>query len=145
MILRPPNSTRTDTLFPDTTLFRSTGPGDDPETIATTVGRPRPSFELRIVDDKGDEVPQGEPGEILLKGGRIMSHYLDDPAATADALSADGWLSTGALGLIDAQAFLHLIRLSKTMFLVCGFNSSHPHTHTPLLTHPTNQQATAIL
>src|SRR3546814_15821335 len=128
MILRPPNSTRTDTLFPDTTLFRSTGPGDDPETIATTVGRPRPSFELRIVDDKGDEVPQGEPGEILLKGGSIMSHYLDDPAATAEALSADGWLSTGDLGMIDDQGCLKIVGRSKDMFIdrkSTRLNSSH--------------------
>ncbi len=80
-----------------------TSPDDDVETIATTVGRPRPGFELRIVDDKGGDVPPGEAGEILLRGGSIMSHYLDDPEATAEALSADGWLRTGDLGVVDER------------------------------------------
>ena len=62
----------------------ATSPGDDVETIATTVGRPRPGFELRIVDGQGHEVDPGEAGEILLRGASIMSHYLDDPEATAE-------------------------------------------------------------
>src|SRR3954451_16144374 len=61
----------------------ATSPDDDPETIATTVGRPRPGFELRIVDGKEQDLPVGEAGEILLRGPSIMSHYLDDPEATA--------------------------------------------------------------
>ena len=55
----------------------ATGPGDDVETIATTVGRARPGFEIRI--DGAD----GEAGEILLRGPSIMAEYLDDPKATA--------------------------------------------------------------
>ncbi len=79
----------------------ATSPSDDVETIATTVGRPRPGFELRIVDDEGRDVDPGQPGEILLRGGSIMSHYLDDPEATAEARSPDGWLRTGDLGVVD--------------------------------------------
>ena len=59
----------------------ATSPGDDAETIATTVGRPRPGFELRIVGDDGD-VPTGEAGEVVLRGGSVMAGYLDDPEAT---------------------------------------------------------------
>ncbi len=57
----------------------ATAPGDDVETVATTVGRPRPGFELRIVDHEDHDVPPGSPGEILLRGASIMSCYLDDP------------------------------------------------------------------
>ena len=63
-----------------------TGPDDDPETIATTVGRPRPSFELRLIDGEGGDVAAGEAGEIALRGDSVMLEYLDDPSATAEAL-----------------------------------------------------------
>ncbi len=76
----------------------ATSPGDDTETIATTVGRPRPGFEVRIVDGDDADVPAGEPGEILLRGESVMVGYLDDPEATRRALSADGWLRTGDIG-----------------------------------------------
>src|SRR4051794_16714629 len=95
----------------------ATSPGDDVETIATTVGRPRPGFELRIVDGDGADVPAGEAGEILLRGGSTMSHYLDDPEATAAALSADGWLSTGDLGVIQGNGCLRIVGRSKDMFI----------------------------
>ncbi len=54
---------------------------DDPETIATTSGGPIPDVEVRIVDDDGDEVPAGEPGEIVVRGYNVMSGYFDDPEA----------------------------------------------------------------
>ena len=53
--------------------------GDDAQTVATTVGKERPTFEIRIVDGSGSLVPQGETGEILVRGASVMSHYLDDP------------------------------------------------------------------
>ena len=122
----------------------ATSPGDDVETIATTVGRPRPGFELRIVDGKGDDVPAGEPGEILLRGGSIMSHYLDDPEATARALSADGWLSTGDLGVVDDAGCLRIVGRSKDMFIVGGFNAYPAEIENALLRHPDIQQAAVI-
>src|SRR5580693_2073392 len=76
----------------------ATGPGDDVETIATTVGRPRPGFEIRIADGNGDAVPAGEPGEVVLRGSSVMVGYLDDPESTRRALSVDGWLRTGDIG-----------------------------------------------
>jgi acyl-CoA synthetase (AMP-forming)/AMP-acid ligase II len=122
----------------------ATSPGDDPETIATTVGRPRPSFELRIVDDQHREVPQGEPGEILLRGGSIMSHYLDDPDATAAAVSTDGWLGTGDLGIIDDNGCLRIFGRSKDMFIVGGFNAYPAEIENALLRHPDVQQVAVI-
>ncbi|MGH7819921.1 MAG: AMP-binding protein, partial [Candidatus Binatia bacterium] len=59
----------------------ATSPADDVETIATTIGRPRPGYELRIVDDEGNDVPPGKTGEILIRGGAVMLRYLDDPQA----------------------------------------------------------------
>ena len=122
----------------------ATSPDDDPETIATTVGRPRPGFELRIVDGKRQDVVSGEPGEILLRGGSIMSHYLDDPEATADALSPDGWLGTGDLGIVDDAGCLRIVGRSKDMFIVGGFNAYPAEIENLLLRHPDVQQAAVI-
>jgi HIP---CoA ligase len=122
----------------------ATSPGDDVETIATTVGRPRPGFELRITDDRGVEVAPGEPGEIRLRGGSIMSHYLDDPEATAQALSPDGWLRTGDLGIVDPAGCLRIVGRSKDMFIVGGFNAYPAEIENGLLRHPDIQQAAVI-
>ena len=111
----------------------ATAPGDDPATVATTVGRPRPGFELRIVND-----------EILLRGGTVMSHYLDDPEATAQVLSDDGWLRTGDLGALDDAGNLRIIGRSKDMFIVGGFNAYPAEIENALLRHPDIQQAAVI-
>ena len=116
----------------------ATSLGDDVETIATTVGRPRPGFELRI------DAAAGEPGEILLRGGSIMSHYLDDPEATAATLSADGWLKTGDLGVVDDNGCLRIVGRSKDMFLVGGFNAYPAEIENALLRHPDIAQAAVI-
>ena len=122
----------------------ATSPGDDVETIATTVGRPRPGFELRIVDGDGREVPAGEPGEILLRGRSVMAHYLDDPVATAEARSPDGWLRTGDLGTVDASGRLRIVGRSKDMFIVGGFNAYPAEIENALLRHPDIAEAAVI-
>jgi len=122
----------------------ATSAEDDPETIATTVGRPRPGFELRIVDGDGHDVMPAASGEIMLRGGSVMSHYLDDPAATAEALSADGWLKTGDLGVVDEAGCLHIVGRAKDMFIVGGFNAYPAEIENALMRHPDIQQAAVI-
>ena len=122
----------------------ATSVDDDVATIATTVGRPRPGFELRIVDGDGHDVAAGEPGEILLRGGSIMSHYLDDPAATAAALSPDGWLRTGDLGTVDGDGCLRIVGRSKDMFIVGGFNAYPAEIENALLRHPAIAQVAVV-
>jgi acyl-CoA synthetase (AMP-forming)/AMP-acid ligase II len=122
----------------------ATSAGDDVETIATTVGRPRPGFELRIVDGGGGDVEPGQPGEILLRGGSIMAHYLDDPEATAQARSADGWLRTGDLGIVDPTGCLRIVGRSKDMYIVGGFNAYPAEIENALLRHPDISQAAVI-
>ena len=121
-----------------------TGPDDDPEAIATTVGHPRPGFSIRIVDDTGSEVADGQAGEVVLKGPSVMSHYLDDPAATTQALSADGWLRTGDIGLLDPAGRLHIVGRAKDMFIVGGFNAYPAEIENALLRHPQIAAAAVI-
>lgn len=122
----------------------ATSPDDDPETIATTVGRPRPGFELRIVDGGGTDMAPGQPGEVLLRSGTVMCGYLDDPEATASALTPDGWLRTGDLGVLDAKGCLRIVGRSKDMFIVGGFNVYPAEIENLLLRHPDVRQAAVI-
>ena len=122
----------------------ATAPDDDAETIATTVGRPRLGFEVRIVGDRGRALPAGETGEVVLRGPSVMAGYLDDPAATAEALSDDGWLRTGDLGVIDERGCLRIVGRAKDMFIVGGFNAYPAEIEDHLLRHPEVQQAAVI-
>ena len=122
----------------------ATSPADDFETVATTVGRARPGFEVRIVDVSGNDVGAGEPGEVLLRGPSVMSHYLDDPEATAATLSAEGWLRTGDLGVIDDAGNLRIVGRAKDMFIVGGFNAYPAEIENALLRHPDVSHAAVI-
>ena len=122
----------------------ATSAEDDAEAIATTVGRPRPGFEVRIVDEGGHDVDAGEAGEVLLRGGSIMAGYLDDPAETAKVLSAEGWLRTGDLGVLDEAGRLRIVGRVKDMFIVGGFNVYPAEIENALLRHPAVRQAAVI-
>ncbi len=113
-----------------------TGPDDDPGTIATTVGKARPGFDLKVVDSAGESVAAGETGEVLLRGATVMSHYLDDPEATAASFTTDGFLKTGDLGTLDENGNLRIVGRAKDMFIVGGFNAYPAEIENLLIAHP---------
>ncbi|HWI43199.1 MAG TPA: FadD3 family acyl-CoA ligase [Nocardioides sp.] len=121
-----------------------TGPGDDVAAVATTVGRIRPGFELRIADQEGNAVPDGETGEVLLRGGSVMSHYLDDPEATAEAFTSEGYLKTGDLGTLDEAGRLRIVGRVKDMFIVGGFNAYPAEIENALRAHPAVRDVAVI-
>jgi acyl-CoA synthetase (AMP-forming)/AMP-acid ligase II len=121
-----------------------TAPDDDPNTVATTVGRARPGLELRIADDDGVVRPVGEPGEVLVRGYSVMRGYLDDPAETARAVDDEGWLHTGDLGVIDEQENLRIVGRKKDMFIVGGFNAYPAEIENILLGHPAVSRAAVV-
>lgn len=94
---------------------------DDDEIIATTSGRAIDDVEVKIVDEKGEPVPAGTDGEILVRGYNVMKGYLGDPEATAETVR-DGWLDTGDRGRLDERGNLAITGRSKEMFVVGGFN-----------------------
>lgn len=86
-----------------------------------TIGMPVPSTDVRIVDDAGKPLPQGEVGEIQTKGPQVMKGYYNRPDATADTIK-DGWLCTGDIGVMQADGFFKIVDRKKDMILVSGFN-----------------------
>ncbi|HEX3900075.1 MAG TPA: FadD3 family acyl-CoA ligase [Mycobacteriales bacterium] len=113
-----------------------TDPDDSPEAVATTVGRARPGFEIRLIGHDGSEVDAGEAGEIVLRGPSVMSHYLDDPESTSASLSHDGWLRTGDIGTMDDAGLLRIVGRAKDMFIVGGFNAYPAEIENLMLAHP---------
>src|SRR5262249_37079945 len=80
-----------------------------------TVGLPVPSTEVSIRDDHGAVVAQGGAGEVWVRGPQVMKGYWQRPAETAEVLTADGWLKTGDIGMLDAQGFVKLLDRKKDM------------------------------
>ena len=85
------------------------------------IGIPLPGIDVRIVDEDGNEVPRGEPGELIAKGANIMKGYLNRPEETA-ATKKDGWLYTGDVAVMDDDGYLQIVDRKKDMILVSGFN-----------------------
>jgi HIP---CoA ligase len=109
---------------------------DDPELIARTSGRAIPDVELKVVDDDGNEVPRGEPGELVVRGYNLMLGYLDDPEQTAETIDADGWLHTGDIGVMDENGYIDITDRKKDMFIVGGFNAYPAEIENAMLAHP---------
>ncbi|MFB7932808.1 FadD3 family acyl-CoA ligase [Streptomyces sp. NPDC056039] len=97
--------------------------GDDPTVIASTSGRAIPGTEVRVVDPEGGSLGPDAPGEVLVRGFNVMTGYYEDAPATAEVLSADGWLRTGDVGVLDVEGNLRITDRLKDMFIVGGFNA----------------------
>jgi acyl-CoA synthetase (AMP-forming)/AMP-acid ligase II len=118
--------------------------GDDPETVATTSGRPIPGVEVRVVGDDGAEVGAGTPGEVLVRGFTVTTGYVDDPQATAETIDAEGWLHTGDVGVLDGAGNLRITDRLKDMFIVGGFNVYPAEVEQALLGHPGVAQVAVV-
>lgn len=84
-------------------------------------GMTGPFVEMKVVDENGNEVKQGDVGEVICKGPLVMQGYWNNPEATKETLQ-DGWLYTGDLGWIDDRGFLHLVDRKKEVIISGGLN-----------------------
>lgn len=91
-------------------------------TFSGTIGLPLPSVEIAIKDDDGNDLPIGAAGEICIRGPNVMQGYYNQPQETAKAFTADGYLRTGDIGVMDENGYTKLIDRKKDMILVSGFN-----------------------
>jgi len=87
-----------------------------------TIGVPIPGTWMKIIDDDGRDVPQGQPGEIAIKGPQVMAGYWQRPDETAKVMTPDGWFKSGDVGIMDERGFFRIVDRKKDMILVSGFN-----------------------
>jgi long-chain acyl-CoA synthetase len=87
-----------------------------------TIGVPIPGTYMKCLDDDGVEVPQGQPGEIAIKGPQVMAGYWQRPDETANSMTADGYFKTGDIGVMDERGYFKIVDRKKDMVLVSGFN-----------------------
>ena len=87
-----------------------------------SVGVPVPSTECRVIDDAGNALPAGTPGELCIRGPQVMKGYWNRPEETAAVLDDAGWLRTGDIAEMDAGGFIRIVDRKKDMILVSGFN-----------------------
>ncbi len=110
------------------------------EKRVTSVGRIHPHVEVRAIDPDGNTVPVGEQGEILTRGYSVMHGYWDDPAQTAAAIDAEGWMHTGDLGRIDAEGYCNITGRVKDMICRGGENVYPREIEEFLYSHPAVSQ-----
>jgi len=87
-----------------------------------TIGAPVPSTDVLIVDEAGEPVPLGTPGELLIKGPQVFAGYWNREEETRRSFTPDGWFKTGDIVTMDAQGLMYIVDRKKDMILVSGFN-----------------------
>jgi long-chain acyl-CoA synthetase len=109
-----------------------------------TIGIPVPSTQCKVVDDEGNDLAIGAIGELCVKGPQVMKGYWQRQDATDEILSADGWLKTGDIGLIQEDGYMRIVDRKKDMILVSGFNVYPNELEDVLATLPGVLQCAAI-
>ncbi len=87
-----------------------------------TIGLPLPSIDIAIKDEAGNSLPQGQSGEICIKGPNVMTGYYNQPEENAMAFTADGFMRTGDVGIMDERGYIKIVDRLKDMIIVSGFN-----------------------
>ncbi|KXO94114.1 long-chain fatty acid--CoA ligase [Tsukamurella pulmonis] len=111
---------------------------------AGSIGTPIEGVEMRVVDDAGKEVPQGERGEVQVRGHNVMKGYWNLPDATAAAIDADGWFATGDIGIVDEEGFFSIVDRKKEMIIRGGLNVYPRELEEVLYSHPEIAEAAVV-
>ncbi|MEP7112871.1 MAG: AMP-binding protein [Ilumatobacteraceae bacterium] len=101
-----------------------------------SVGKVLDGINVRLVDESGDDVLQGDSGEIWVHGPNVFQGYLDDPDQTARVLTDDGWLRTGDIAVTDDDGYLYLVDRAKDLIIVSGFNVYPAEVEEAIARHP---------
>ena len=112
--------------------------------LATSIGKPLPDVDVRIIDENGNNVPTGATGEIVAKGPRIMSGYWQDAEKTAQAFTADGWLRTSDMGYMDEDGYIYLAGRADDLIIRGGENISPREVEEVLVNHPKIMDAAVV-
>jgi len=109
-----------------------------------SIGTPIEGVEMRVVDLDGVEVPQGEAGQIQIRGHNVMKGYWNLPEATKETITADGWLNTGDVGRVDEDGYFYIVDRTKDMIIRGGYNVYPREIEEVLYEHPAVAEAAVI-
>lgn len=108
-----------------------------------SIGRPLPRVEVRVVDEDGSDVEEGDPGEILVRGPNVFGGYWNQDDATAEAFR-EGWFRTGDVAYADEDGYLFIVDRKKDLVIVSGFNVYPREVEDVLYRHPKVQEAAVV-
>ena len=117
--------------------------GDIIESRLASIGRPAVFNQVAIIDNEGNEVPRGEPGEICVKGDLVTPGYYKNPQVTAEVREF-GWHHTGDIGVMDDEGFIRIVDRKKDMIISGGFNVFPNEIEQVLTQHPAVQDCAVI-
>jgi len=109
-----------------------------------SIGPPLPGVEVVLKDADGQDVVQGDPGEIWVRGPNVFAGYWQDPDATARVIDPDGWLHTGDLAVTDDDGWLRLVDRAKDLIIVSGFNVYPAEVEDALIEHADVAEAAVV-
>lgn len=109
-----------------------------------TIGIPAPSTEVSVVNDDGERLPVGEPGELCVRGPQVMKGYWNRPGDTAKTIDNEGWLKTGDIVELQEDGFMKIVDRKKDMIVVSGFNVYPNEIEDVLTRHPQVVECAAV-
>lgn len=109
-----------------------------------TIGIPFPSTLRRVIDEDGHDVGPGEVGELIVSGPQVFQGYWNNPEATAQTMTADGWLRTGDLVTLDEDGFATIVDRRKEIIITGGFNVSPSEVERVLREHPSIEDVAVV-
>ena len=115
----------------------------DRERKPGSVGQPVDGVEFKLIDSDWNDVPEGEDGEIAIRGHNVMKGYFGNSAATAEAMR-DGWFRTGDIGRRDEDGYYYIVDRAKDMIIRGGYNVYPREIEEVLYTHPAVSSAAVI-
>jgi long-chain acyl-CoA synthetase len=115
----------------------------DRERKPGSIGTPVAGVQMKVVNDDGDEVSQGEPGEIVIRGHNVMKGYWKRPEATSDAIR-DGWFHSGDIGRVDEDGYFFVVDRKKELIIRGGYNVYPREIEEVIYEHPDVREAAVI-
>jgi len=112
--------------------------------LTSSIGRPLPDVEVKIVDEENNPLPPHEVGEIVARGPRIITGYWGDEEKTSQLLTSDGWLHTGDMGWMDEEGYIYLAGRGDDMIIRGGENISPEEVENVLYSYPKIEEAAVI-
>jgi long-chain acyl-CoA synthetase len=116
----------------------------DRERKPGSIGTPIEGVEMQVWDDDGNELPQGEVGEIVIRGHNIMKGYWNREEANKEAITAEGWFHTGDMAKVDEDGYLFIVDRKKDLIIRGGYNVYPREIEEVLYEHPAVQEAAVV-